>query len=136
MKEYSIKDLALEFGISERTILRQIQTISDKLKNPYSKDFKIQEELKEFIFSDKIQTFSDNKNDEFTHIEHFTEEEYLEFQKRLTEYPLIKEQLEYVKELMEKNRQDYQTQLALMKTIINSIEQRNFIEAKEKGLDQ
>ena len=136
MKEYSIKDLALEFGISERTILRQIQTISDKLKNPYSKDFKIQEELKEFIFSDKIQTFSDNGNDEFTHIEHFTEEEYLEFQKRLTEYPLIKEQLEYVKELMEKNRQDYQTQLALMKTIINSIEQRNFIEAKEKGLDQ
>ena len=68
MKEYSIKDLALEFGISERTILRQIQTISDKLKNPYSKDFKIQEELKEFIFSDKIQTFSDNENDEFTHI--------------------------------------------------------------------
>ena len=136
MKDYTIKELAELLEVSERTILRQIQTISDKLKNPYSKDFKIQEELKEFIFSDKIQTFSDNENDEFTHIEHFTEEEYLEFQKRLTEYPLIKEQLEYVKELMEKNRQDYQTQLALMKTIINSIEQRNFIEAKEKGLDQ
>lgn len=27
MKEYSIKDLSLEFGVSERTILRQIQTM-------------------------------------------------------------------------------------------------------------
>ena len=33
MNEYSIKDIALEFGVSERTVLRQIQTISDKLKS-------------------------------------------------------------------------------------------------------
>ena len=49
MKKYTIKELAELLEVSERTILRQIQTISDKLKNPYSKDFKIQEELKKML---------------------------------------------------------------------------------------
>ena len=44
MKTYNIKEIAEEIGVSERTILRQIQTISDKLKNPYSKDFAISED--------------------------------------------------------------------------------------------
>lgn len=150
MKEYSIKDIALEFDVSERTILRQIQTVSDKLKNPYSKDFKIKEELKDFIFSDKIQTISDNENTEFTHIEHFTEEEYSEFQKRLTEYPILKEQIQNSKEYlntienqMEYFKNAYNRQLEMHENLIQSVKnfsdnlmQRNFIEAKEKGLDQ
>ena len=41
--------------VSERTILRQIQTFSDKLKNAYSKDFTISSELKNIIFSDKFR---------------------------------------------------------------------------------
>jgi DeoR/GlpR family transcriptional regulator of sugar metabolism len=150
MKEYSIKDLSLEFGVSERTILRQIQTILDKLKNPYSKDFRLSEELKNNIFSDKIQTNSDNENSEFTHIEHFTEEEYLEFQKRLTEYPLLKEQIQNSKEYlniienqMEYFKNAYNKQLDMHENLIHSVrnfsdnlKQRNYIEAKEKGLDQ
>lgn len=149
MKEYSIKDLSLEFGVSERTILRQIQTILDKLKNPYSKEFKLSEELKNIIFLDKIQTNSDNENSEFTHIEHFTEEEYLEFQKRLTEYPLLKEQIQNSKEYlniienqMEYFKNAYNKQLDMHENLIHSVrnfsdnlKQRNYIEAKEKGLD-
>lgn len=149
MNEYSIKDIALEFGVSERTVLRQIQTISDKLKTPYSKDFKLSEELRNFIFSDKIQTNSDNENFEYKHIEHFTEEEYLEFQKRLTEYPILKEQIESSKEYlktienqMEYFKNAYNKQLDMHESLIQSVRnfsdnlvQRNFIEAKEKGLD-
>ena len=150
MKEYSIKDISLELGISERTVLRQIQTVSDKLKNPYSKGFKLSEELKNFIFSDKFQTVSDNNNLEYTHIEHFTEEEYLEFQRRLTEYPLLKDQIQNSKDYlntienqMEYFKNAYNKQLDMHENLIHSVrnfsdnlKQRNFIEAKEKGLDQ
>ena len=142
MKEYSIKDLALEFGISERTILRQIQTISDKLKNPYSKSFIIDEDLKNFIFSDSFQTISDNENEEFPHVEYFTSDEYEEFKKRITEYPFLKEQIESSKqhlEAMEKQieyfRFSYNKQLEIHEKLIDSFRERNFIEAKEKGLD-
>ena len=143
MKSYTLKEIAEEFGVSERTILRQIQTISDKLKNPYSKDFTISEDLKILIFSDKFQTISDNENEEFPHVEYFTSDEYQEFKKRITEYPFLKEQIENSKqhlEAMEKQieyfRFSYNKQLEIHEKLIDTFRERNFIEAKEKGLDK
>ena len=142
MKKYTIKELAELLEVSERTILRQIQTISDKLKNPYSKSFIIDEDLKNFIFSDSFQTISDNENEEFPHVEYFTSDEYEEFKKRITEYPFLKEQIESSKqhlEAMEKQieyfRFSYNKQLGIHEKLIDSFRERNFIEAKEKGLD-
>ena len=142
MKKYTIKELAELLEVSERTILRQIQTISDKLKNPYSKSFIIDEDLKNFIFSDSFQTISDNENEEFPHVEYFTSDEYEEFKKRITEYPFLKEQIESSKqhlEAMEKQieyfRFSYNKQLEIHEKLIDSFRERNFIEAKEKGLD-
>lgn len=142
MKNFTIKEIAEELGVSERTILRQIQTISDKLKNPYSKSFIIDEDLKNFIFSDSFQTISDNENEEFPHVEYFTSDEYEEFKKRITEYPFLKEQIESSKqhlEAMEKQieyfRFSYNKQLEIHEKLIDSFRERNFIEAKEKGLD-
>ena len=142
MKNYTIKELAELLEVSERTILRQIQTISDKLKNPYSKDFAISEDLKNALFSDKFQTNSDNENEEFPHVEYFTSDEYEEFKKRITEYPFLKEQIESSKqhlEAMEKQieyfRFSYNKQLEIHEKLIDSFRERNFIEAKEKGLD-
>ena len=142
MKKYTIKELAELLEVSERTILRQIQTISDKLKNPYSKSFIIDEDLKKFIFSDSFQTISDNENEEFPHVEYFTSDEYEEFKKRITEYPFLKEQIESSKqhlEAMEKQieyfRFSYNKQLEIHEKLIDSFRERNFIEAKEKGLD-
>ena len=143
MKTYNIKEIAEEIGVSERTILRQIQTISDKLKNPYSKDFAISEDLKNALFSDKFQTNSDNENEEFPHVEYFTSDEYEEFKKRTTEYPFLKEQIESSKqhlEAMEKQieyfRFSYNKQLEIHEKLIDSFRERNFIEAKEKRLDK
>ena len=142
MKTFTIKELSEEFKVSERTILRQIQTISDKLKNPYSKSFIIDEDLKNFIFSDSFQTISDNENEEFPHVEYFTSDEYEEFKKRITEYPFLKEQIESSKqhlEAMEKQieyfRFSYNKQLEIHEKLIDSFRERNFIEDKEKGLD-
>lgn len=53
MKNYTIKEIAEELNVSEQTIFRQIQTFSDRLKNPDSKEFTIDEDLKDFLFSDK-----------------------------------------------------------------------------------
>ena len=136
MKQYDLKDLANELNISERTARRYIEELITETRSIKENKYKFSYLIFNCIINSKQNIDTDLTENDNGVTEYFTEEEYLEFQKRLTEYPLIKEQLEYVKELMEKNRQDYQTQLALMKTIINSIEQRNFIEAKEKGLDQ
>ncbi len=135
MKQYDLKDLANELNISERTARRYIDELITETRSIKENKYKFSYLIFNCIINSKQNIDTDLTENDNGVTEYFTEEEYLEFQKRLTEYPLIKEQLEYVKELMEKNRQDYQTQLALMKTIINSIEQRNFIEAKEKGLD-
>lgn len=143
MKNFTIKEIADELGVSERTILRQIQTISDKLKKPYSKVFSIDEDLKNLIFSDKIQTISDNENENFPFVEYFTADEYEEFKKRITEYPFLKEQIESSKQhldAMDKQieyfRFSYNKQLEIHEKLIDTFRERNFIEAKEKGLDK
>ena len=136
MKNYTIKELAELLEVSERTVLRQIQTISDKLKNPYSKGFTISETLKNAIFSDKFQTNSDNENEEeFDHFEAFTTEEYIEFQKRINEYPVLKEYIESLKTELEFLRFNFAQQTETNKSLVQSLREKNFIEAKEKGLD-
>ena len=75
--------------------------------------------------------------------------EYEEFKKWITEYPFLKEQIENSKEYlnamegqMEYFRNAYNKQLEMHETLIQSVKnfsdnlvQRNFIEAKDKGLD-
>ena len=157
METSSIQELAKRFNVSERTILRQIQTFLDKFKNLYSKGFEIPENVVNLIFSDKIQTNSDkvqtsldnDENEEFPFVEYFTADEYEEFKQRITEYPFLKEQIENSKEYlnamegqMEYFRNAYNKQLEMHETLIQSVKnfsdnlvQRNFIEAKDKGLD-
>ncbi len=153
MKNYTIAELAKLLKVSERTILRQIQTFSDKLKNTYSKDFTIGEDLKEFIFSDKIQTdFRQNLDSENEELigEWFTPEEHDKFNSIIfTEYPVMKKQIEMSDEnlIMAKEtiaslekqidyfRMSYHRQLDIHEKLIESFRQRNYIEAKEKGFD-
>lgn len=137
MKNYTIKELAGLLGVSERTILRQIQTISDKLKKPYSNGFTISEDLKNIIFSDKFKTTSDKENEEeFDYFEAFTTEEYTEFQKRINEYPILKEYIESLKTELEFLRFNFAQQTETNKSLVQSLREKNFIEAKEKGLDK
>ena len=136
METYTIKELSELLKVSERTILRQIQTFSDKLKNAYTKDFTISSELKNIIFSDKFQTNLDNENeDDFDYIEGFTTEEYLEFQKRINEYPVLKEYIGSLKTELEFLRFNFAQQMETNKSLIQTLRENNFIEAKEKGFD-
>lgn len=149
MKKYSTKEIAELFGVSERTIQRHIATLSDNISNTDKKGFLIPEDIVFFIAKrhhyDISATTNDNERheeqDTFPHIEYFTEEEYQEFKKRITEYPFLKEQiklsnehLESLKSQIEYFRISYNRQLEIHEKLIGTFRERNFIEAKEKGL--
>lgn len=141
MEKSTISELSERFKVSERTILRQIQTFSDKLKNPYSKGFTLSEDLINIIFSDKFQTefrqISDNEEEEeFDYFEAFTTEEYIEFQKRINEYPVMKEYIESLKSELEFLRFNFAQQTETNKNLVQSLREKNYIEAKEKGYDK
>lgn len=88
MKNYTTKEVAALFGVSERTIQRHIATLIETLKTPNNKGFTIPEDTVNLLLSrhynDKTTTDSDTENSEFPHVEYFTEEEYEEFKKRIT----------------------------------------------------
>lgn len=146
MKNYTTKEAAKLLGVSERTIQRHITTLIETLKTPNNKGFTIPEDIVNLLSSrhqnDKTATDSDKENSEFPYVEYFTEEEYEEFKKRITEYPFLKEQisisqeyLESLKSQIEYFRMSYHRQLDIHEKLIDSVKERNFIEAKEKGLD-
>ena len=146
MKNYTTKEVAELLGVSERTIQRHITTLIETLKTPNNKGFTIPEDIVNLLLSrhqnDKTTTESDTENSEFPYVEYFTEEEYEEFKKRITEYPFLKEQinisqeyLESLKSQIEYFRMSYHRQLDIHEKLIDSVKERNFIEAKEKGLD-
>ena len=146
MKNYTTKEVAELIGVSERTIQRHIATLIETLKTPNNKGFTIPEDIVNLLLSrhqnDRTTTESDTENSEFPYVEYFTEEEYEEFKKRITEYPFLKEQinisqeyLESLKSQIEYFRMSYHRQLDIHEKLIDSVKERNFIEAKEKGLD-
>lgn len=149
MKSYTTKEVAELFGVSERTIQRHIATLIENLKNPLNKALSIPSDIVSLIASrhgyDKTATDSDSVSapeNDYPYVEYFTEEEYEEFKKRITEYPFLKEQinisqeyLESLKSQIEYFRMSYHRQLDIHEKLIESVKERNFIEAKEKGLD-
>ncbi|MGQ2091967.1 hypothetical protein [Ornithobacterium rhinotracheale] len=158
-KKYTSSDIKRTLSVSERTARRYIEKhiVIEGNTKYISEDFFnfiIQKESKSGQGnghkSDTNRTQSGHEtdsleipqNEEFDHIEYFTEEEYQEFHKRLTEYPLLKEQIKDSKEHLQdlKNELEYHKAVYLKhlethEKLIEGIKQRNYIEAKEKKLD-
>ena len=127
MKEfYTIKELSDTLSVSIRTVQRH-------LKNLYKTN-----EGKVLIPLDVVNLLKmrhgyDNNYDtdatqKYDVIEGFSNEEYQEFQKRLIEYPILQKDLEY-------HRNSAQSHQRQMEMILRNLEQRNFIEAKDKKLE-
>ncbi|MDH0675594.1 MULTISPECIES: HTH domain-containing protein [Empedobacter] len=150
MKQYDLKDLANELNISERTARRYIDELINEVQSVRENKYKFSYLIFNSIVNSR-QTFDTEltENDKGV-TEYFTDEEYQEFQKRLIEYPILKEQIENSKEYlstienqMEYFKNAYNKQLDMHENLIQSVKnfsdnltQRNFIEAKEKGLDR
>lgn len=121
-KEYTIKELSDKFSVSIRTIERYLKTLYIKEKNKVLIPLDVVNLLEVRHKSDTSPT------QEFDIVEGFSNEEYQEFQKRLIEYPLLQKNLEYHR----KSAESHQRQ---MEMILRNLEQRNFIEAKDKKLE-
>lgn len=129
MKNYTIRDTSTTLGVSERTVQRWLETLIVKDKNKTL----IPQDVLNLLISrhklDNLATDSDTTFKEFERVEYFTEEEYQEFHKRLVEYSILKDQLEYHRKSSESHNKQ-------MELILNMIQQRNYIEAKEKKIDE
>lgn len=130
MDGYTITDISTTLGVSERTVQRWINSLVFIDKN------------KTIIPQDVYQLLlSRHKPDTSTTIddivvEEFTKSEYAEFHKRLSEYPFLKEQITIILNELDYHKKSAESHNRQMEIILNSMQQRNFIEAKEKKLDK
>ena len=125
-KEYTIKELADKLSVSTRTIQRHLKALYTKEKNKVLIPSDVANLLEVRLKSDTQDDTSTTQ--EYDVIEGFTNEEYQEFQKRLIEYPMLQKDLEYHRE----SARSHQRQMEL---ILNNLQQRNFIEAKDKKIE-
>lgn len=141
-KKYSTADIARTLAVSERTVRRKLS------KHLLIKDgkYEVSEEFFNFLKgntdfadtpADNLRTDADTteKEQEYDIVEGFTEEEYQEFQKRLVEYPLLKDHLATIINELEYHRKSGESKDKQMELILANIQQRNFIEAKDKKID-
>ena len=124
--KYTSENLAEILKISKRTAQRYIDKLLDKTGKEISFNEDVLNLLVQRHNNDNITTDDDNGITEY-----FTEDEYQEFQKRLTEYPLLKQQLEESKENlntllneMEYHKTAYTKQLLLHEKLIDSIAEK------------
>lgn len=138
--KHTANDISTTLSVSLRTAQRYIENLTD---NSNGKIF-INEDVFNLIVSRHLNDKEATDKNELEGItEFFTNQEYEEFQKRLTEYPMLKQMLkaseEYISSLrndVEYHRAIYQKHLDIHEKLIESIKERNFIEAKEKMLDK
>lgn len=126
MKEfYTIKELADRYSVSTRTIERHLKNliIKEKNKTLIPKDVVNLLELRHKYDTTPTQNKQqENTEVDYDIIEGFSTEEYQEFQKRLIEYPVLKQELEYHK----KSAESHQRQ---MEKILTIMQERNLLEA-------
>ena len=140
MKKYTTADIVSLLGKNERTIRRWIADLVGIDKGKYTVSEEILKLLEIRASTDNLRTDigqpADNDFiDEFDYYEAFTADEYIEFQKRINEYPVLKEYIESMKEQIEFLRFNTAQQNEVIRDLYAGIKQRNFIEAKEKGFD-
>jgi predicted transcriptional regulator len=123
-KSYSSKEIAEILNVSDKSVRRYLNSYFSIEKGAY----KVSEKMLNLLKIEYLGQNSDIDVQSYERIEYFTEEEYQEFHKRLVEYSNLKEQLEYHKKSSENHSRQ-------MDIILNIMQQRNFIEATEKRIE-
>ena len=143
--KYTTAEIADILGVSSRTIQRHLATLRDTLSHENKTfDYRvlyILETFFEYKNGDTQTTTDDNQatdenNTEYDRVEYFTEEEYQEFHKRLVEYPLLINQIKMLLDELDFHKKIINNHQEQQNKLIESIKERNFIEAKEKELDK
>ena len=134
-KFYTSKEIAEILEVSDKSVRRYLNSYFFIENGAY----KVSEKMLETLKLEHLGQASDTSVQEFDRVEYFTEEEYLEFQKRLVEYPLLKKNLEDSLDLLKQSRNDieyhkkaYLKHLDVHERLILSIQERNLLEALDK----
>ena len=133
-KKYTVSEISRQTGDSSRQIQRKLKNLINIDKGGYLVDESIVNILYPTTIDDNFTTPHDIEV-EYDVIEGFSTEEYQEFQKRLIEYPLLKEHLGTIMNQLEYYKESSASKDKQMELILENIQQRNFIEARDKKLD-
>ena len=123
--KYTTKQIAEILGVSDRSVRRY-------LTNYFSVDngvYKVSDKMLEILKKE-------HSPDSDIVVQEFTEDEYQEFHKRLSEYPILKERISDVLNELDYHKRSAESHNRQMEIILQTLQQRNFIEAKEKKLEK
>ena len=133
-KLYNTKEVAEILGVTDRTVRRYLASyytndngamqISEKMLDVLKNEYKGQ------TADSPVRDFENEEG----HIEFFTAEEYSEFHKRLSEYPFLKERIQDILNELDYHKKAGESHNKQMEIVLQSLQQRNYIEAKEKKL--
>ena len=115
---YRIKEIAKILNVSDRTVERYLKSYFSLENGAYQVSEKMLEVLKFEYIDDESDTV----------VEEFTKDDYMEFQKRLSEYPLLKERTESLLKDIEYHRKSIESHNRQMELILLSITNKKFIE--------
>jgi predicted transcriptional regulator len=135
---YKVKEIAEILNVSDKSVRRYLNSYFSINDRAYEVSEKMLEILKKEYCgqpADNLRTGSDSPVREYERIEYFTEDEYQEFHKRLIEYPLLKETIEHVMNELDYHKKSAESHNRQMEIILNTMQQRNYIEAKDKKID-
>ena len=143
---YKIKEIAEILNVSDKSVRRYLNSYFSINNGAYEVSEKMLNILKtEYLGqpTDNLRTGEEpqeplkgNEDFENGRIEFFTEDEYQEFHKRLSEYPYLKERVNDILNELDYHKRAGESHNKQMEIILQTLQQRNYIEAKEKKLDK
>ena len=115
---YKLKEIAEILNVSDRTVQRYLNSYFSMEKGAYI----VSEKMLEILKSEYLD------NDSDTIVEEFTKDDYIEFTKRLSEYPFLKERAESLLKEMEYYRKSMTSKERQMELLLLAITSKRFIE--------
>jgi transcriptional regulator with XRE-family HTH domain len=144
--KYTTKQIAEILGVTDKSVRRYLNSYFSINNGAYEVSEKMLNILKtEYLGqpTDNLRTGEEpqeplkgNEDFENGRIEFFTEDEYQEFHKRLSEYPYLKERVNDILNELDYHKRTGESHNKQMEIILQTLQQRNYIEAKEKKLDK
>lgn len=144
--KYTTKQIAEILRVTDKSVRRYLNSYFSINNGAYEVSEKMLNILKtEYLGqpTDNLRTGEEpqeplkgNEDFENGRIEFFTEDEYQEFHKRLSEYPYLKERVNDILNELDYHKRAGESHNKQMEIILQTLQQRNYIEAKEKKLDK
>ena len=144
--KYTTKQIAEILGVTDKSVRRYLNSyfsinngayeVSDKMLNVLKAEYLGQSADNLRTGEEPQEPLKGNEDFENGRIEFFTEDEYQEFHKRLSEYPYLKERVNDILNELDYHKRAGESHNKQMEIILQTLQQRNYIEAKEKKLDK